>query len=138
MCFPERLTGKEKRKTIFRRLLWVGLSVTDAGLLCVSESWALSGVLFLRLPRKSEIATGWSEVEGGKSEGSQARRDGGGGQETDDQAHLLTRLPPPSSSLLPRVSLLCSSFPLLTSLCFPPLPLADQQSVITTSISRLF
>lgn len=64
MRFPERLPGKEKRKAIFRRLLWVGLSVTDAGLLSVSESWALSDVLFLRLPRKSEIATGWRGVEG--------------------------------------------------------------------------
>ncbi len=91
MRFPERLAGKEKRKAIFRRLLWVGLSVTDAGLLCVSESWALSDVLFLRLPRKSEIATGWRGGEGGRrsergrSEGSEARREkgermGGGGE----------------------------------------------------------
>ncbi len=65
--------------------MWVGLSVTDAGLLCVPESWALSDVLFLRLPRKSEIATGRKEVEGGRrsqrgrSERSEARREKGGG-----------------------------------------------------------
>lgn len=56
----------------------MGLSVTDAGLLCVSESWALSDVLFLRLPRKSEIATGL-ERERGRSEGSGARREKGEG-----------------------------------------------------------
>lgn len=43
--------------------MWVGLSETDAGLLCVSESGAFSDVLFLRMPRKSEIATGWREAE---------------------------------------------------------------------------
>lgn len=56
----------------------MGLSVTDAGLLCVSEFWALSDVLFLRLPRKSEIATGWSEAQGGREEG--AREEGARGQ----------------------------------------------------------
>lgn len=66
----------------------MGLSVTDAGLLCVSEFWALSDVLFLRLPRKSEIATGWSEAQGGRKErerkergvrGKEGEREGGEG-----------------------------------------------------------
>lgn len=63
----------------------MGFSVTDAGLLCASESWALSDVIFLRLPRKSEIATSWREVEGGRrsergrSKGSGARRERGEG-----------------------------------------------------------
>ena len=78
MHFPERPADKEKkREAIFRGLVWVGLIVTDAGLLCASESWALSDVLFLRLPRKSEIATGWRDVEGAREEGVRGQRQGG-------------------------------------------------------------
>lgn len=52
-------------------------------IVCVSESWAISDVLFRRLPRKSEIATSWREdeegrrSERGRSEGSEARREKG-------------------------------------------------------------
>lgn len=53
----------------------MGLSVTDAGLLCASESF--SDVLFLRLPRKSEIATGWKDEEGAREEGVRGQRQGG-------------------------------------------------------------
>lgn len=55
----------------------MGFSVTDAGLLCASESWALSDVLFLRSPRKSEIATGWRDVEGAREEGVRGQGQGG-------------------------------------------------------------
>lgn len=68
MQFPERLAGKEKRKLFSEDVLWVGSSVADAGLLCASESWALSDVLFLRLPRKSEIANGLDRRRGRKEE----------------------------------------------------------------------
>lgn len=78
-------------------------------------------MLFLRLPRKSEIATSWREVKGGKSERSQARRgeEGKGRQETDDQAHLLAPSPfPPAPCLAALFTFLSSpllpaSFPLL-------------------------
>lgn len=93
----------------------MGLSVTVSGLVCVSKSWALSDVLFQELPRKSEIATGWTEVEEGREEGVRGQRQGGrkgresgGRQETDDQACLLVH------PLL--------SFPSQSSYCFVCFP----------------
>lgn len=80
MCFPERLTGSEKNKLFSEDLLWVGLSVTDAALLCVAESCALSDVLFLRLPRKSEIATGWEGGEEDRKERGVRGKQGEGGE----------------------------------------------------------
>jgi len=70
----------------------------------VFESWAISGVFFLRLPRKSEIATGCREVE--RVRRSQARRERRGRQETDDQP---TSLPLHCTPLFPFVSLLPSA-----------------------------
>lgn len=71
------LQTKKKRGTIFSGLVCVGFNVTDAALFCVSESWALSDVLFLRLPRKSEIATGWRDIEGTREEGVRGQREEG-------------------------------------------------------------
>lgn len=105
----------------------MGLSVADAGLLCVSESWACADVLFQKLPRKSEMANVWREAKGGREEGVRGQRQGGrkgregGRQETDDEARLLAQPPPPS--LLHPISLFCllSSVLLLTSLPFASL-----------------
>lgn len=99
-----------------------------------SESWALSDVLFLRLPRKSEIATGLDRRKGRKEErerkewgvrGKEGKQEGGlGGQETDDQALLLVHplLPfPPAPKSYSLLLCLLSSVLLLTS-SLSPLP----------------
>lgn len=96
----------------------------------MSESWSLSDVLLLRLPRKSEIATGLERSRGrgrserGRSEGSEAKREKGeeegvGRQETDDQDSLPTPPPHPScTKILVRTAL----FAFLSSSPHPTTP----------------
>lgn len=125
MRFPERLTGGKKRESYFQKtFLWMGLSVTDAGLLCVSESWARSDVVIPEIAKEiwnsnRSDRSRERERKGQRQAGRNGREGGGGGQETDDQASLST--PSSPSSLLTALFAFLSSSPHLSSLSLPPL-----------------
>lgn len=133
-AFSRKAHRQRKRRSIFRGLLWVGLSVTDAGLLCV---WIL-GPVWRVIPEiaKKIWNSNWLERSRGRKEwGFTAKRDGRG-QEADDQAHLLVPPPPPpswtwSSCFVRFPLLLCSPlFPFLSS-SVPPLCRSRSVSCLT-------